>query len=261
MAVVSLSGQAQSTDSVRTAINPRTPSWHLQVSTFYSSADNGFGVWKGQDIRLLYSSSRLSPFIGIGSQSRVSGNQQVYGGGSYINITPWMYAIVGLGMAPDRGAILFPRLRSDIGVFVAVPKVKGLLVTSGITDLRYQDKRAGGRIVPVGAILYHGRAIYSGSVYLNQDRASGARSTAWQAGGQWGAQGQYWVGGSFGAGNEAYRLLSATPFDARFKSQFVSAFASKWLTTKTGVSLRFDYEHKDAVFNRQALGLSYFVDF
>ena len=64
-----------------------------------------------------------------------------------------------------------------------------------------------------------------------------------------------------GAGNEAYRILSATPFDARFRSRFYSAFASKWITSGTGVSLRLDYEDKIDAFQRRALGLSYFVDF
>jgi YaiO family outer membrane protein len=252
---------AQSTDSAR-IVAPSTPArWHLQTSTFYSDADNGYGVWRGGDVRLLYSAKRLSPFVSVGTQSRPSGRQETYAVGSYIVLTPWMYSIVGIGTAPDNGTILFPKLRSDASLFVAVPKAKGLLVSTGFTDLRYKDSRAGGRIVSVGPMLYHGRGIYNASVFFNQDRASGARSTSWQAGGQWGTQGKFWVGGGVGSGNEAYRLLSATPFDARFRSQSLTVFGSKWITRGSGVTLRLDYERKVDVFNRRAAGLTYFVDF
>lgn len=255
---------AQTGDSARVVAPPaaaQPASWHLQVSTFYSSADNGYGVWQGQDARLLYSSAKLSPFVSVGTQSRPNGRQQVYGAGSYINIAPWMYAIVGVGSAPDNGTVLFPKLRSDASLFIAVPKVKGVLVSTGITDLRYTDKRAGGQIVSLGSMVYRGRGIYNAAVFFNEDRASGARSNAWQAGGQWGTQGKFWVGGGVGSGNEAYRLLSTTPFDARFRSQFISAFASRWITKGSGLSVRLDYERKVDVFNRQAIGLTYFIDF
>jgi YaiO family outer membrane protein len=252
---------AQTRDSVRVLAPASPASWHLQASTYYSSADNGFGVWRGQDVRLLYSGSRLSPFVSVGTQSRPNGRQEAYSAGSYIVMTPWMYAIVGVGTAPDRGTVLFPRLRSDASLFVAVPKTKGILVSAGLTDLRYTDRRAGGQIVSLGSMVYRGRGIYNAAVFLNEDRASGARSSAWQAGGQWGTQGKFWVGGGVGSGNEAYRLLAATPFDARFKSQFASAFVSKWITKGSGVSLRLDYERKVDVFQRRAAGLTYFVDF
>ena len=253
---------AQTRDSSRVVVPQQEPAkWHLQLSSFYSKADNGFGVWQGQDARLLYSSTRLSPFVNVGTQSRPNGRQQLFGVGSYINIAPWMYAIVGVGHAPDNGVVHFPKYRSDASLFIAVPKAKGLLVTTGITDLRYTDSRAGGQILSLGSMLYKGRGIYNAAVYFNEDRASGARSHAWQAGGQWGTQGKYWVGGSVGAGNEAYRLLAATPFDARFRSTFASAFVSKWVTKGTGLSLRLDLERKVDTFNRQALGLMYFVDF
>lgn len=256
-----LSLGAQPGDSARVIAPAKPASWHVQANAYYSSADNGFGVWRGQDVRLLYSGKRFSPFVSLGSQSRSNGHQEALGAGSYIVLTPWMFSIVGIGVAPDRGTVLFPRVRTDASLFVAVPGVKGVLMSGGLTDLRFTDPRAGGRIVSLGPTIYRGRGIYSGSIFLNQDRASGARSQSWQVGGQWGAQGQYWIGGGIGAGNEAYRLLSATPFDARFRSQFGSAFVSKWITKGTGVSVRVDVERKIDVFNRRAVGLSYFVDF
>lgn len=236
-------------------------SWHAQVTGYYSRADNGYGVWKGQDARLLYSSKRVSPFLNIGSQTRPGGSQVAAGVGSYINLTSWMFSIVGIGVAPDNGVVLFPKVRTDASLFVAVPGVKGVLVNAGITDLRFTDSRTGGRILSVGSTLYRGKGIYSGAVYFNEDRAGGARSNSWQVGGQWGAQGSYWIGAGIAAGNEAYRLISATPFDARFRSQSGSFFVSKWVTKSSGVGLRYDYEHKIDVYHRNGFALSYFVDF
>jgi len=252
---------AQSSDSARLVVPSVPARWHLQTSSFLSSADNGFGVWRGGDMRLLYSAKRASPFVSVGTQSRPGGRQEAFGVGSYIVLTPWMYSIVGVGIAPDRGTVLFPTVRSDASLMIAVPRAKGLLLSTGFTDLRYRDARAGGRIMSVGPMLYRGRGIYNASAFFNTDRASGARSSSWQAGGQWGTQGRFWVGGGVGSGNEAYRLLTATPFDARFRSQSASVFGSKWITRASGISLRLDYERKVDVFNRYAAGLTYFVDF
>ena len=252
---------AQASDSVRVARPPAPANWHLQVSTFYSSATDGYGVWEGQDARLLYSGKRISPFVNAATQKRPNGRQEAYGAGAYVVLTPWMYSIVGVGVAPTTNAVLFPRIRSDASVFVAVPKLKGVLVSTGFTDLRFEDEQAGGQILSLGSTVYRGKGIYSGALFFNRDRASGAQSRSWQLGGQWGAQGQYWLGGSLGVGNEAYRLISTTPFDARFENRFVTAFASKWITPRTGVTLRLDYERKVDVFHRRAAQLMYFVDF
>lgn len=251
---------AQGGDTARVvAAKPAT--WHLQATAFHSQANNGIGTWRGQDVRLLYSGKRFSPFVSVGRQTRPAGHQEVAAVGSYVVLTPWAFTIVGMGVAPDYGTVLFPKRRTDASLYLSVPKVRGLLVSGGVTDLRFTDPRTGGTILSVGPTLYFGRGIYTASLFLNRDRASGARSSSWQTGAQWGTQGKYWVGAGMGAGNEAYRILSATPFDARFRSRFYSAFVSKWITTGTGVSLRLDYEDKIDAFQRRALGLSYFVDF
>jgi len=251
---------AQVGDTAR-VVTGKPATWHLQANTFYSEANNGYGVWRGHDVRLLYSGTRFSPFVSLGTQIRPSGHQEVAAVGSYVVLTPWAFAIVGIGVAPDYGTVLFPKRRTDASLYLSVPKVKGLLMSAGVTDLRFTDPRTGGTILSVGPTLYRGKGIFTAAVFLNQDRASGARSSSWQLGAQWGAQGNYWVGAGLGAGNEAYRVLAATPFDARFRSQFSTAFLSKWLTANTGVSLRLDLEHKIDTFQRRAFGLSYFVDF
>ena len=258
--VTPLTAWAQRIDSARVATE-QPAKWHVQATAVYSEADNGFGVWRGQDVRVLYSGKRFSPFVNIGTQSRPNGSQNAFGVGSYISITPSVFSIVGIGFAPDHGTVLFPKVRADAALFSAIHGVPGLLMSAGVTELRFTDPRSGGRIFSVGPTLYHGQGIYSAAIRLNSDRASGARSASWQAGGQWGRQGSYWFGGGVGSGNEAYQVLSATPFDARFRSEWANAFVSKWITKDMGVSLRLDYEHKINVYRRKALSLSYFVDF
>jgi YaiO family outer membrane protein len=200
--------------------------------------------------------------VNVGSQTRASGSQAAVGVGSYVTITPWMFSIVGVGMAPDHGVVLFPKLRTDAAVFVAVPGVKGVLVSGGLTDLRFTDSRTGGQIFSVGSMVYKGRGIFSGAVRFNTDRASGDHSKSWEGGAQWGAQGDYWVGIGVSAGKEAYRLLGGvTPFDARFSNRSGSAFISKWVTKNSGVGLRYDLENKIDVYQRNGFALSYFVDF
>ncbi len=243
-----------------TPVPQRTP-WNLQLSGYTSSADQGFGIWRGGDLRLLYSGSQFSPFASIGMQRRPEGVQQVIGVGSYVVLTKWLYSIVGYGAAADRGTVLFPKARADLSLHVAVPRVPGMLLSAGITDLRFTDPRSGGQILSVGSMYYRGRGIYTGTVRLNTDRASGAKSSSWQAGAQWGAQGKSWFGVGAGAGNEAYQVLSATPFDARFRSWSASVFWTTWVTTHTGIGLRYDFERKIDVYRRHALGLSTFVEF
>jgi YaiO family outer membrane protein len=237
------------------------PKWLVQLTTYYSDVNNGFGVWQGQDFRVLYAGRRISPFLSVGTQARPGGNQQVVSFGSYIPINRWLFAVVGLGHAPDRGTVLFPKLRADVSAVVTVPGVPGLLFSTGLTDVRYTDPRTGGLIGTLAPTLYKGKGIYSASVFLNRDRASGVGSGAWQVNAQWGQQGRYWVGGGLGSGTEAYRLLLATPFDARFSSQSANVFVTKWLTQRSGATVRLDLEQKTEVYLRKALTLTLFSEF
>lgn len=269
LAVAPAPARAQRADSVAAAPVPppvagapsgRAP-WLVQATTYYNTVDNGFGVWRGADARILYSGRRVSPFVSAGTQTRPGGSQQVLSFGSYIPLTNWLLTVVGVGMAPDRGVVYFPKLRRDVSAILTVPKVKGLLLAGGVTDVRYTNPQAGGIIVTTGPVFYKGSGVYSGTVFLNRDRASGARSSAWQANAQWGRQGSHWVGGGVGAGTEAYRLLVATPFDARFESQSANVFATRWLRPGLGATLRADLERKTKVYLRQALTLTLFTEF
>jgi len=253
---------AQASDSLRAA--PRRIPFHLEVGGFLQSLDRGYGTWRGGDVRLQWSSPRATPFIFASTQTRdagaTPGTQRNFGLGSYVTLSPWLYAVLGASAAPDRGIVLYPRVRTDAALVGAVSGVRGLLFSAGLTDIRYAAG-AGGRIASVGPFLYHGRGIYNAVVRFNRDRASGARSHSVLISGQYGTQGHYWVGGSLGGGNEAYQVLGATPFDARFESRGLSVFGQRWIARSQGLSLRYDFENKLHTYHRNGATLTYFVDF
>lgn len=243
------------------ASDEATRPFHLEMDAFYQSLDAGYGAWRGVDVRLQYASPRATPFAFVSSQTRDEGTQVNAGVGSYVTLTPWLYAIVGASSAPDNGVVLYPTLRADASLYAAVPGVRGLVVTGGFTEIRYSQSGSGGRIASLGSMLYHGRGIYSGIVRFNTDRASGLHSRSYLATGQWGGQGRYWIGANVGGGNEAYQVLSASPFDARFESRSAAAFLQKWVTRSQGVTVRYDFEHKLRTYHRNGLTVGYFVDF
>jgi YaiO family outer membrane protein len=211
----------------------------------------------------MYVSPRLTPFVFASTQARdvaaAPGSQQSYGAGSYVTFTPRLSALVSASAAPGSDVELYPRRRLDATLIAGVPGVTGLLWTGGITDIRFAHD-AGGRIISTGPILYLGRGIYSAVARFNRDRLSGAQSHSFLAAGQYGAQGSYWVGGSLGGGNEAYQVLAATPFDARFESRGASAFLQKWVTRRQGFTARYDFEHKLKTYHRNGVAASYFVE-
>lgn len=235
--------------------------FHLEMDAFYQSLDAGFGAWRGVDVRLQYASPRATPFAFVSSQTRDEGSQVNVGAGSYITLTPWLYAIVGASTAPGDAVVLYPTLRADASLYANVPGVRGLVATGGLTTIRYPQSGSGGQIVSLGSMYYGGGGIYSGTVRLNTDRASGLHSRSYLAAGQWGRQGHYWIGANVGGGNEAYQVLSSSPFDAQFDSRSAAAFIQKWVTRAQGVTVRYDFEHKLRTYHRNGFTLGYFVDF
>lgn len=242
-------------------IRPGMPTWLVQGASYYNAVDNGYGVWRGQDVRIQRTTRYAGAFVTAGTQSRPQGDQQVLALGTTLSLLPRLAGTLSIGMAPDRGTVLFPRLRRDVGILYTVPVLNGLLLNGVLTDVRYTDRRIGGTIVSGGPILYRGLGIYSASVFLNRDRASGARSAAWQVNAQRGVQGRYWWGGGLGGGNEAYRLLLDVPFDARFSSRSANAFATRWFGGGMGATARVDFEVKRDVYRRRALTLALFTEF
>jgi YaiO family outer membrane protein len=261
--VASLAPPALAQDAAAAPAPPRDTSrrpFHLEIDGFYQSLDHGYGAWRGVDVRLQYASPRFTPFAFASSQTRDEGTQVNVGAGSYITLGPRLFAIVGASTAPENGVVLYPELRADASLYVGVPGVDGLLVSGGLTEIRYSQAGYGGRIASLGSMFYRGRGIYSGVVRFNSDRASGLHSRSYLAAGQWGEQGRYWVGASVGGGNEAYQALAASPFDARFDSRSASAFLQAWVTRAQGVTLRYDFERKLRTYTRNGITVGYFVE-
>src|SRR5262245_15506514 len=179
IAVVPLCAGAQ-TDAV--PVSRPTP-FHLEVGAFYQALTRDYGSWRGADVRLMYTTPRVSPFAFVSTQTRREGTQQSGGFGSYVTLNRWRYAIVGVSVAPDEDVVLYPHVRADASAYATVPGVEGLVFSAGLTEIRFADE-AGGRIVSLGPMLYHGRGIYSGLIRLNNDRAGGARSASGFVAGQ-----------------------------------------------------------------------------
>jgi YaiO family outer membrane protein len=239
---------------------PRAPAvLGVDVGGFYQSLDNGYSDWRGADLRVSLTSPALSPFVSVSTQHRREGHQENFGLGSYVTIDRHFYAIGGVSAAPGGTAVLYPRLRADVALVSDTRVVPGLMIATGLTYLM-ADRGSTGEIVSVGPIWYRGPLIVTAALRLNHDGVGGANSGSGDVGVQYGAQGRYWIGAGFGTGREAYQLLSATPFDVRFTNVGGSLFYQRWLTAKTAITTRFDYEHKLTAYRRRGITLWYHVE-
>ena len=232
----------------------------VEVGGFYHHLDNGYSDWRGLDARAMYSGTRASPFASASEQERREGHQASYGLGSYLTLNKYVYAITGFSVATGGTAIFYPRLRWDVSLMTDTRVVPGLVIATGFTHVSFGGGSTG-TITSLGPIWYHGPLILSGAAHLNHDGVGGARTGSAEAGGQYGAEGRYWVGGNVSAGHEAYEILSATPFDVQFTNVGASAFYQRWLTRRTAALVRFDYQDKRTAYHRQGVSLSYRVAF
>ena len=235
--------------------------FHLEAGTFYYSLSRGYGHMRGENLRLFYTTPRATPILSISRQTHGDGSQIEFGLASYITISDRYYAIVGASHAPDRGTVLYPKTRFDAALLGKVPRVRGLVLSAGITEIHGATKNSGGTIYSVGSLYYRGRAISSAVVRFNRDRQSGAGSSSEQIGMQYGEQGRYWIGASVTHGTEAYQLVGEVPFDVRFEGVGASMFFQKWISRRHGFAFRYDYEHKYTAFVRAGGAITYFVDF
>ena len=249
---------AASISAPLTAQETHTPI-SVDVGGFYQSLDNGYGEWRGADVRVSYASPTFSPFLGVSTQVRREGHQENLGVGTYATINQHFYTIVGVSVAPGGTAVLYPRLRADVALISDTRVVPGLMIATGFTHL-VSNGGTTGEIVSIGPILYRGPLVVSGSLRLNHDGVGGANSGSGDVGAQYGAQGRYWLGGSLGTGREAYQLLSATPFDVRYTDVGGSLFYQRWLTARTAATIRFEYEHKLTAYHRRGISLIWHVE-
>ena len=242
------------------AAQSATPPVHVEVGPYIHALNRGYGTWRGAQARVLYTTPRYTPFLGIASQTRREGSDWSIGAGSYLALGHGATLIVGAGGSPGGDAVLFPDLRVDGSLLLPVPGVPGLLANLGATEFRYDDG-GGGTMLSGGPILYHGRGVYSATGRLNHDRLGGAWSGSALLGAMWGTEGRSRVGGDVGWGHQAYAVPGTTPVDARFVSVTATLFAQVWVARHAGVVARYEFEDKRATYLRNGLNLSYFVDF
>jgi YaiO family outer membrane protein len=238
----------------------RPTPWAVDLSGFYSALDNGYGDWQGAGMRVSYTSPRLSPFVDVSVQHRDAGSQMGVGIGSYVTLDSHNYLIVGVSGAPSGDVVLFPKARYDIGLYSDTRVVPGLVWGAGFTQLSFGGGSTG-RIISTGPIYYHGPLILSGSLRLNHDGVGGENSLSGEVGGQYGAQGRQWFGGRVGYGHEAYEILAATPLSVHLTDVSGSVFYQRWVTTKTALLGRVNYEHKLTAYRSLGLELGYRVEF
>lgn len=244
----------------QTVTAPRPTPFSIDVGGYYHSLDNGYGEWRGADLRLAYTGARVAPIATVATQHRREGYQNSYGLGSYVTLNRRLYSIVGMSVATGGTAVLFPRLRWDVVLIADAPVVAGLKVAAGLTRVNF-GQGGTGSIASLGPIYYRGPLILSATARLNRDGVSGANSGSGELGGQYGSQGRSWVGGSFAAGREAYQTLSATPFDVQFSNIGGAMFYQRWVTRRTALLARLEYQHKLTAYRRRGLYTAYQIAF
>jgi YaiO family outer membrane protein len=241
------------------AITDKT-SWHFETGGSYAAVTNNYGKWYSGDAKISYTGSKyLTPSLSFASQTRPEGNQQAYGIGSYINFGKYAYAIVGMGVAPNHGAILFPSFRYDLMGVVRVPPVKGLLLTGG-----YGSYRMGGgsaKTASVGSILYLKKVILDGGISFNRSYPGSLPSNSGYLSLMTGRQGKYWIGAGASGGNLYYKLMGLIPLDVRSNAYGFSAFLQKWVGRNWGFYTRYYFTNVIDSYTSNSVGVSFFFDF
>jgi YaiO family outer membrane protein len=243
----------------QTSTKPDKPDWHFEIGSSLTNVNGNYGRWHSGDAKITYTGSKyFSPSLSAGSQTRPEGSQQAYGIGSYINFGKNAYAIVGTGIAPNRGTILYPSFRYDLlGVFRVQP-VKGLLMTTG-----YSSYRMGGGSAKVTSIggIYYSKVILEGGIAFNRSYPGGLPSKSGHLSFMRGRQGKYYFGAGASGGNIHYQLLGVIPYDARFNAYGFSAFFQKWLGSNWGITQRYYFTNVIDGYISNSVGISLFYDF
>ncbi len=241
--------------------NKEEPKYYLEIGESYSRFTPAGDSWKGLDARLIYNGfKRFTPFGGISTQGSSIDAQQNFGIGSYVTINKQFYTIIGFSIAPNALNIYYPRYRYDIAGLYGVPKVKGLVLSSGFTQVGGYQPGDGGRIFSVGSIYYHGSNILSGSINFNESLPVGQRSVSGSFGIMHGAQGKYWLCAGASGGKVEYSMIQNITFDVHYNTigNFVSY--QKWLSKRFGFIIRYDYQRAIGSFGRHSIRPAIFAN-
>jgi YaiO family outer membrane protein len=236
---------------------------HVEVGGFYNNTTNGVGTWQGGEFRASYGGLKhFAPFGSVSVQNHDGTNQPIYGGGTYINVNRWFYAVAGASGTPDQetNIALFPHFRWDVAGMFKVPKIPGLILSTGLTEF-YSKNGGGGRMATLGAIYYYKKVVLSGGISFNSARPGDIPSKSGQAGFMYGQRGKWYVGGGVSGGRVAYQLISMTPFDVRFNSVGTFFFVQRWVGRNWGFITRYDYQNLIDAYQRNSISGSVFFDF
>lgn len=234
-------------------------SWRLELGGSFANVNNNYGRWYSGDAKITYTGSKyFSPSLSFGSQTRPEGSQQAYGFGSYVNLGKQAYAVVGAGIAPNHGTILFPSFRYDLMGVVRVPPVKGLLMTAGYSSYRMGGGRS--KIASFGAIHYS-KVILEGGISFNRSYPGNLPSKSGHLSFMRGREGKHWFGAGASGGNIHYQLLGVIPYDARFNAYGLSAFYQKWMRPQWGFVARYYFTNVIDGYVGNSVGLNLFYNF
>src|SRR2546428_4171034 len=213
-----------------------------ELGGFSNFVNNGYGTWDGGSGRFTFlGANRFTPSFGFATQKRPYGSQSTVGVDSYISVNKWFYMVGGIGGSPEGTAELFPKLQYGVTGLITVPRLKGVVATLGASQI-HGTKGAYGRVLTAGAMYYHGRAIWSGSLSFNRNYPGAVPSKSGTLGVQYGSEKKYWIGGGMGGGRVAYNTVALTPLDVRSYSFGPNFFFQKWITKKWGVIVKYGYQ-------------------
>jgi YaiO family outer membrane protein len=249
----------------RQAGKPERNDFHIEGSLFYSPFVPGAGSdnWRGGDLRLTYTGiNKIAPFVSIARIQNSNGSQLAYGVGSYFTVNRYFYMIGGISASQETDIQFSPHRRYDLAGYVAVPKVEGMALSIGWTELPAYRDSGGGRIIAIGNVYYWRKFIFSGSLNLNFARPGSERSVSGQFAATYGTQGRYYIAGGMSGGGAAYMLVTDEPFLVEYQSLGAFTGLTKWLAPHAGITFRYDYSHIiESVAQRHSLRVGAFYEF
>jgi len=210
--------------------------FRLELGGYYSWVDQGFGDWRGLNAEFWWrGNARFVPALLVDSQSRPTGTQQNYAFTSYLNWRPSFYTTQGVSFAPQGSdlAIYFPKVRYDIKGHWKLRRDRNVVVAAGFTHFDF-GRPGQGQIYNAGTIYYRDKLVLEGNFYLNRSQPGGLWSASGSMAAQYGREGKYWAGVTFGGGKELYRQDALTPIDVRHTSYTIQVFYRRWLSPRVG---------------------------
>jgi len=234
----------------------------LEVGTYHSGVNNGYGYWRGTDATLwLRHNPRFTPVFMFNSQTRPGVTQQSYGFFSFANWSKNFYTTQGFSASPKRGGYrLFPQRRFDVKAFYKAPFNRQLVLAAGYSNFSFGSP-VKGHIYNAGFIYYRPKMIFEGNYFLNNNQPGNNLASSASMAFQYGQEGKYWVGTVLGGGKEVYTYIAQTPLEVNLNGVSTQVFFRKWLNRHYGIYMSFDHQTKFGAFSRTGGTARMFFEF